>query len=137
MSVNTPCPDAPCTILLIDDDPDLRETLADGLEAAGHRVFQASAVGNLLRELPRMEVSVVILDLILAGGSGAVLLAYIKKHPQLQHIQVILISGAAHGRRTAHDWDADSFLQKPFTIADLQKSIRTVLMGHAETQRLK
>jgi len=122
----------PCNILLVDDDTDLRETLADGLECAGYHVAQADSVGPLFNELQHMNIAVAIIDLILAGSSGAALLTYIKQHPRLRHIQVIMISGAAHGKTTARYWGADLFLEKPVTIRKLEEAIDSLMTSGAK-----
>ena len=122
----------PCNILLLDDDADLRETLADGLECAGYHVVQAATVGPLFNELQHMNITVAVIDLILAGSNGAALLAYIKQHPRLRHIQVLMISGAAHGRVTARNWGADLFLEKPISIRKLEEAIQSLVTSRAE-----
>jgi two-component system phosphate regulon response regulator PhoB len=107
------------TILLVDDDSDLRETLADGLEASGYVVIQAEGILNIMKQLPTMKPAAIIVDLVLMGDSGATLLRYVKLHPQLKGIKVIMMSGFEHGEKTAQLWGADLFLQKPITIARL------------------
>ncbi len=114
------------TILLIDDDADLRETLADGLEAAGFSVIQDDNVQGIMRRLTSAKVSVAILDLVLAGASGAALLGYIKAHPLLRNVKTIMMSGFEHGAKSAKFWGADMFLQKPVTIAGLLKALADI-----------
>lgn len=106
---------AKTTILLVDDDDDLRQMLADGLEANGYSIIQADNVQSVFKQLPFMNASVAILDLVLTGASGASLLGYIKAHPRLKAIKVILMSGYDHGAQTARQWGADYFLAKPIT----------------------
>jgi DNA-binding NtrC family response regulator len=120
------------SVLLVDDDRDLRETLADGLEAAGYRVIQAENVYTLMRELPSMNISVAILDLVLAGPSGGALVGYIKMHPHLRHIKVIMMSGVEHAESASRLWGADIFLQKPVTIAKLKETLDRVLVPTIE-----
>ena len=114
------------TILLVDDDTDLRETLADGLEAAGYGVIQAGSVQSIMTRLPSMRLSAVVVDLVLMGVSGAALLGYVKAHPYLKNVKVIMISGFEHGKNTANLWRADGFLQKPVTIAHLIEALNAV-----------
>ena len=123
------------TILLVDDDCDLRETLADGLEAAGYRVIQGDNVFRLMQSLPSMKVSAAILDLVLAGPSGGALIGFIKMHPQLKSIPVIMMSGFEHAKSTSQLWGADCFLQKPVSIAKLIETLNALLSPMSE--RLK
>ena len=122
-------------ILLIDDDTDLRETLADGLEMAGYEVVQASGLQNLLSKLPGMKISAIIVDLMLTGDSGATLLGYIKAHPRLKSVKSIMMSGYEHGEATAKIWKADTFLKKPISIASLTDALRKmgIVADGAET----
>src|SRR5258708_7029377 len=81
------------TVLLVEDDVDLRETLSSGLSAAGYAVIETDNVESALTQLRARKVFVVILDLVLTGTSGAALLGYIKTHPLLKNINVIMMSG--------------------------------------------
>jgi DNA-binding NtrC family response regulator len=114
------------TILLIDDDSDLRETLADGLQAAGYEIIQDDNVQSVMNRLPSVNVSVAILDLVLSGVSGATLLGYIKAHPLLKDVKTIIMSGFEQGARSATFWGADVFIQKPVTIAGLLKALAEI-----------
>jgi DNA-binding NtrC family response regulator len=120
------------TILLVDDDADLRETLADGLEAAGYEVIQAGNIQGIMGRLPSMRLSAVIVDLVLMGVSGAALLGYVKAHPYLKNVKVIMISGFDHAKSTANLWKADGFLQKPVTIARLIEALNAVGVSPVE-----
>jgi DNA-binding response OmpR family regulator len=122
------------SVLIVDDDRDLRETLADGLEAAGYTVIQSENVYHLMRELPSMHISVAILDLVLGGPSGGALVGYIKMHPHLRHIKVIMMSGFEHAKATARLWGADLFIQKPVTIAKLIEALEVVITSVSEIQ---
>jgi len=114
------------TILLVDDDNDLRETLAEGLEGAGFEVVQAGNLQHLLAKLPGMKLSAIIVDLMLAGDSGATLLGYIKAHPRLKPIKCIMMSGYEHAESSAKMWQADLFLRKPLTIAKLVEGLKKI-----------
>src|SRR5215831_15519145 len=117
------------TILIVDDDDDLRQMLADGLEADGYAVIQADNVQSVVKQLPFMNISVAILDLVLTGASGASLLGYIKAHPRLKTIKVIMMSGFDHAAQSARQWGADIFLPKPVTpdkILDVLKNLDVV-----------
>ncbi len=119
------------TVLLVEDDRDLRETIADGLEAAGYEVVQSDSVRNVLKQLSSSKVVVVIMDLVLVGDSGATLLRYLKMHPLLKKTKTIMISGFEHGEQAARLWGADLFLQKPVRIGQLIEAVNQLAVPPA------
>jgi DNA-binding response OmpR family regulator len=114
-------------ILLIEDNIDLRASLADGLEADGYNVIQSAHFQDIIRDLPSLRVTVAIIDLVLEGASGATLVHYIRSHARLKNIKVILMSGMDHGAKTAEMWGADLYLQKPLTAQSLDSAIRQLI----------
>ena len=79
------------TVLIVDDDPNIREALSLALE--DH--FQVSAVKSVEEALPRLGeslVAVVLCDLALPGASGEALLAQIKT--SWPGTEVVMLSGA-------------------------------------------
>jgi DNA-binding response OmpR family regulator len=127
-------------VLLIDDDRDLRETLTDGMEAAGYEVIQADNVQDIMKRLSMLKVSIIIVDLVLIGNPGSTLLSYVKSHPSFKSIKVIMMSGFEHGESTARLWGADQFLPKPVSIAQLIATLNRLSapisgVAHGLTQR--
>jgi CheY-like chemotaxis protein len=81
------------TVLLIDDDEVILSSFSMALRGAGYRVFEAST-GSSGFELAKQQLPDVILsDIAMPGGGGETLLQDIRKHPDLCHKQVILMTG--------------------------------------------
>jgi len=59
------------SILLVDDDPEVRSALADMLRARGHRVIEAENGTHALLELERSDVELMLLDFAMPGMNGA------------------------------------------------------------------
>jgi len=82
-------------ILIVDDDQDARETLAVGLEAAGHRVDRVSngkeALAKVLDELP----DVVLLDLMMPEMDGPSFLEVVRSYLRIQSLPVVVLTGLA------------------------------------------
>jgi two-component system, OmpR family, response regulator CpxR len=108
------------TVLVVDDDIDIRESLRDIIEAEGYPVVCAAngeAALQLLAELPRPGL--IVLDLMMPMMSGWEFLALVRGDKALADIPVAVIS-ASGGMRQPHG--ATCFLQKPVdldTVLDL------------------
>jgi DNA-binding response OmpR family regulator len=78
-------------ILLVDDEPDIRDMLRDALELAGHDVDTAATATDALREAAKKNYHVAIVDYVLPGKRGLDLVQELKsQHP---FIRSIIISG--------------------------------------------
>jgi nitrogen-specific signal transduction histidine kinase/CheY-like chemotaxis protein len=116
-------------ILLVEDEPNMREIAARALETEGYRVYQARNGEEALEQLARHDggIQLVVSDIAMPVVDGRAL------RVQLAHrrtdLPVLLISGYSHDdlcRRGLIQED-DPFLQKPFTPADLARRVREVL----------
>jgi DNA-binding NtrC family response regulator len=83
------------TILIVDDEKNIRRTLRMVLEGPGHSVLDAGSAEDALRMLEENEVDLVMLDVRLPGMSGLDALKRIRATPALQALPVIMISGHA------------------------------------------
>jgi two-component system sensor histidine kinase/response regulator len=109
------------TILLVDDEKQLRSMFALALERHGYRVFQADS-GATGFELARQQLPDLILtDINMPGGDGATLLRNIRQDPELKARQVVLMTGRPDlvPPRRAMEEGADDFLLKPVSLAAL------------------
>lgn len=114
------------TILIVEDDIDVRETYTDVLESEGHALHAISNCSQAIECLiyKRMKPDVVILDLNLSGESGLVVLGLIRRLPKLVNTKVIIASGYPDlAKRAIDQWGADLFLPKPVTMDVLKNTI--------------
>jgi excisionase family DNA binding protein len=109
-------------VLVVDDDPGIVEMLQDLLRADGRFEVKAAATGydaGLLTQ--QFNPDCMILDYMLPDINGNVVLATVRKNPELAHIKVILVSGVVN----QDDVDAllaagaNDFIKKPFDITHL------------------
>src|SRR5215210_4570494 len=115
----------PPRILLVEDEPALRELMKVAL-GAGYDFVEAGDVAEAL-ELVRSHVpDVVLLDLMLPGGSGLDVLRAVRADPSLGGVRVIVVSAwqSAEDRRVALELGAAAFLGKPFTVDELWLAVR-------------
>ncbi|HET6534852.1 MAG TPA: PAS domain-containing protein [Sphingomicrobium sp.] len=117
-----PAPAKPLSILVIDDDPDVREFIVEELEEQGYRV-QGAADGNQgLAEIERAMPDLVIVDFIMPGMSGAEIARAIRERRPEQPI--LFVSGYSETeavKRTAPD---APLLAKPFRTEALHRAVR-------------
>lgn len=119
-------------VLLVEDDRELRRTLADALAVEGHHVRPAASLADARRLMQRAlqdgQLDLVLLDLGLPDGEGAELLAELRRS---HGIAVIVISArtAEEPKIGLLDAGADDYLVKPFSIGELLARMR-VAMRH-------
>lgn len=107
-------------VLVVDDDPDIRETIALILESSGCEVRQAAngaAALELLRE--GEPPCLVLLDLMMPVMDGRAFRAVQREDPALQDIPVVVLSGDGRLERKAEELGIHAFLRKPIGIEDL------------------
>jgi CheY-like chemotaxis protein len=117
------------SILVIDDDPDVRGFMVETLEEQGYRVREASAGEEGLAEVAREAPDLVILDFIMPGMSGAEVASRILETRPDQAI--LFVSGYSETdavKRTAPD---APLLAKPFRADALDRAVRTALAGQS------
>jgi two-component system, chemotaxis family, chemotaxis protein CheY len=133
---------APSTILLVDDDPDIRSLTKTFLEHEGYRVFSsgdAERAAQIFSSVPRVEVpriDLLITDLYLPGRSGMELAVELKG--LRSELPVLMISGGAvdGGQRAQLQQEGWRFLGKPFRLTELLSTVHVMLaVGEAERNR--
>jgi CheY-like chemotaxis protein len=119
-------PLAPLSVLVIDDDPDVRSFIVNSLEDQGYRVREASDGRAGLAAIEREPPDLVVLDFIMPGLSGAdVALKIREKRPEQPILFVSGYSETDAVKRTAPD---APLLAKPFRAEALHKAVRKALV---------
>jgi CheY-like chemotaxis protein len=112
-------------ILIVDDDPALRENISECLAGEGFEVSVARDATSALARLAALpRPALVIVDQLMPGMTGAALVALIRREPALAGIRLILISGLPPDRGLA---GADVVLEKPFGVERLLGAVRAQL----------
>jgi putative two-component system response regulator len=122
------------TVLVIDDEPLIRELIGEILEDAGHTVFAAGSAADGLEQLDDREPDIVVSDIIMPGLSGLELLEEARR--RRPSLPVVLVTGAGtHAMLSeALAGGAAGLVMKPFSHAELQRCVATALerAGRAE-----
>jgi CheY-like chemotaxis protein len=118
---------SPATILLVDDDPAVREVTAAMLEDLGYEVIEAddgAAALDLLARIGRIDLMLV--DFSMPGMTGMELIKEVTEgRPELP---VLLVTGYADDRALAAMGE-DRLVLKPFRTEDLARKVRVALSG--------
>lgn len=118
------------TVLIIEDEAEVRNFASRVLELEGYRVLQAEDGYEGLRSMrEERRIALVLLDLKLPGDDGWAVLKQLKKEPELSLIPVIVFTAsvAEPQRNRALAMGAADYLVKPLSAASLRKSVARVL----------
>ncbi len=129
--------DTPSTILIVDDDRDIRQLLADYLETNGYRTLCAADGNAMWKALDETRPELVVLDLNLPGDDG---LTLCRKLRATSSLPVIMLTARAEplDRILGLEMGADDYLPKPFEPRELLARIRSVLRrSHAMPEHAK
>jgi CheY-like chemotaxis protein len=114
-------------ILVVDDDPEIVDLVADALEVEGWIVRRASSGREALRMIAEQPPDVAIVDLIMPEISGEDVCAEIRRNPKLARTRVLVLSAAEDTRLVAAACDADGAVMKPFTVGLLIHEVRRLV----------
>jgi signal transduction histidine kinase/CheY-like chemotaxis protein len=117
-------------ILLVEDDPDSREVLADVLGEEGYRVMAVDTASAALALLTHIRPAMVLLDLKLRDEDGRTVLHQLRRTPSLEQVPVYIISGASDlGALTAGTGldRVDGIFEKPLQLGRLLDQVASVV----------
>jgi len=117
-----------CHILVVEDDPRLRERLARYLSSEGFRVTTASDSSDTRAKLRAINPDLMVLDVMLPGESGLDLIQALRRE-QAPDLPVLLLTarGEPEDRIAGFEAGADDYLGKPFEPRELVLRIRALL----------
>ncbi len=113
------------TILVVDDEPAIRDLLLEVLGDEGYHTLAAQDGLAALNLLQDMEVDLVITDMMMPRRSGVELLQSMREHPRLKDVPAILLSAAA--RPQLDGLGVSVFLPKPFDLVALLDAVSDAL----------
>src|SRR5215210_8026912 len=124
-------------ILIVEDDPDISESLKYNFEREGLPAITAltgeAGLAAALNE--RESPSLIILDLMLPGMSGTELCRRLRREPATRRTPIIMLTARASesDRVAGLDLGADDYITKPFSVRDVMLRVRAVLRRVDET----
>ncbi len=117
------------TIVVAEDDDELRDLIADILEGAGYDVIPARSGKQVADYLEAAEQppAAILLDLMMPLVSGWELLRSMREHPTWNAIPVVIMTGVTRDRPVG----AAGVLKKPFRVNDLLATVLAVSCGQS------
>jgi two-component system phosphate regulon response regulator PhoB len=117
------------SILIVDDEPDIRELIRFALEAAGMRVLEAGHADDARRILGAESPDLLLLDWMLPGRSGLELAQQLKQSAKTRALPIIMVSarGEEEDRIRGLETGADDYVTKPFSSRELVARVNAVL----------
>ena len=119
------------SVLVVDDNKDVRDLVVHFLSADGFHVFSASNGDDALAILKANEVNLVLLDVMMPGKSGLEVLSEIRgsSHKDIRDVPVMMITA----KSSTDDIDlalatgANSYVIKPFRATTIREKVRSIL----------
>ena len=114
-------------ILIIEDDPSLREIIRTTLEKERYIVEEASDFRTAEEKVADYSYDCILLDIMLPGGSGLDLLQTWKKQNKKENIIIISAKDSLEDKVLGLDLGADDYLPKPFHLVELIARVKSVI----------
>ncbi|MBV9927703.1 MAG: response regulator [Acidobacteria bacterium] len=112
-------------VLLAEDDRALRRYLEVVLRRAGYEVLSAADGLEAMKALLTNAVDAVVTDAVMPHLSGHELCRFLREHPQLKGIPVVLLSGETSAQHEGAG--ADLYLSKPVSVEELSAGLARLL----------
>ncbi|PZM66462.1 response regulator transcription factor [Paenibacillus dendritiformis] len=114
------------TILVVDDEPLMRELISDYLEDEGYDVLQAGGGEEAVNMLDGQSVDLVVLDVMMPGKDGFEVCEEIRA---LSDAIIVMLTARAEeeDELTGYSYGADDYITKPFSLKVLSAKIRALL----------
>lgn len=120
-------PPRPTHLLLVEDDRELAAVLRDGLSEHNIRVTLASRVSDGRALALKGDADIIVLDVMLPGGSGFDLCRELRRASVSVPILMLTARDAVEDRVTGLDAGADDYLVKPFAFRELLARVRALV----------
>lgn len=124
---------ATATVLVVDDEAEIRRMLERLLTGRGYRVIQAETGNMALRLVKEHSPDLIVLDAMLPEIHGFDIARRIKGSKRYGHIPIVMVSAVYRGWHYAEDLrqscGVEAFIEKPFKISDVIEAVERALAG--------
>ena len=122
-------------IYIVEDEPDIRETLKYNFSNEGFKVFTAPDGEEALSDIKKILPDVLILDLMLPGVSGLDICKSIRADDDIRDMSIIMLTakGEEIDRVIGFELGADDYVTKPFSVRELILRVKVLLKKQRES----
>src|SRR5262249_24355647 len=113
-------------VLVVDDDPEIRNLLAEYLSTHGYEVALADCGEAMRAEIERARPAVVLLDIGLPGDDGLTFARFVRERYG-RGIIMVTAAGEVVARVAGLEVGADDYIAKPFDLRELRARLKSVL----------
>lgn len=113
-------------LLIVEDEPSLREIMTRTLRGEGYVVEQASDYASAVEKLAGYSYDCILLDIMLPDGNGLQLLKELKENDRRESVIIISAKDSLEDKVSGLELGADDYLAKPFHLMELSARIRSV-----------
>lgn len=114
-------------ILIVEDEPSLRELIQRSLEKERYVVETAGDFHTALRKIEDYDYDCVLLDIMLPDGNGLELLEQLKAAHKRENVIIISAKDSLEDKVLGLELGADDYLPKPFHLVELNARIKSVI----------
>jgi two-component system, OmpR family, response regulator MprA len=114
-------------VLVVDDDPDVRDAVETALELEGHRVMTATDGLAALRRLGEAEFDAVVLDVLMPNLDGFEVCRRLRASGNRTPVLILTARDSEQDTIRGLDLGADDYLVKPFALGELLARVRALL----------
>jgi two-component system phosphate regulon response regulator PhoB len=117
------------TVLVVEDEPEIRELLSFTLGRAGFRVLEAATGEEALQRLDGALPGILVLDWMLPGMSGVDLARRLRRDPHTAELPIIMLTarGEEADKLRSFDCGVDDYVTKPFSPRELIARVKALL----------
>lgn len=117
------------SILIVDDDKELRAIYRTALETHNYTVYEAINGAEALKFLVTQTPDVIVMDMLMPMLGGEAMLQRIHQMPSLHNTRLIVLTAYPRFQQSAEYQEVDRFMVKPIKPSDLIESIEELLDG--------
>jgi len=127
----------PPGVLVVDDDENMLDLLAEQIGRDGYRIWRARTVAEAETIVAKERPAVVVLDLVLPDADGTEFILKTRSEKKTPPVAIIVVTGEAISASKAEVLSSFSIpnLRKPWQEADLMEAIADVFIGHSALGR--
>ncbi|WP_300633569.1 EAL domain-containing response regulator [Pseudomonas sp.] len=130
---------SPATLLIVDDEPQVRKLLETLLQHEGYQTLSASSGEEALQWVAQQPPDLILLDIMMPGMDGYEVATQLKSNPVTANIPIIMLSALSESsaRVSGLETGAEEFISKPVERVELWLRVRNLLRLKAHGDELK